>query len=98
MARKTLTTDQAVPVADNQNFLSAGQRCPALLQDVHLIEKMAHFDCGRIPERVVHAKDAGAHGYFQVSTSMPEYTKAKFLQDPKKKTPVLQQTVVLGAP
>ncbi len=94
MARKTLTTDRGVPVADNQNSLSAGQRGPVLLQDVHLIGKLAHFDRERIPERVVHAKGAGAHGYFQVYKSMAEYTKAKFLQDPKKKIPVLQQTAV----
>ena len=95
MAKKTLTTGQGVPVADNQNSLTAGQRGPVLLQDVTLIEKLAHFNRERIPECVVHAKGAGAHGYFQVFTSMVEYTKAKFLQDPKKNTPVLQQTAVL---
>jgi catalase len=66
MAKKTLTTEQGIPVADNQNSLTTGQRGPVLLQDVHLIEKLAHFDRERIPERVVHAKGAGAHGYFQV--------------------------------
>jgi catalase len=86
---KFLTTDQAVPVTDNQNSLTAGQRGPVLLQDVQFIEKMAHFDRERIPERVVHAKGAGAYGHFQVYKSMAAYTKAKFLQDPKKKTPVL---------
>lgn len=98
MAKKTLTTNQGVPVADNQSSLTAGQRGPVLLQNVHLIEKLAHFDRERIPERVVHAKGAGALGYFQVLKSMAQYTKAKFLQDPKKKTPVLQQTAVLGFP
>jgi catalase len=69
-----------------------------LLQDVHLIEKLAHFDRERIPERVVHAKGAGAHGYFQVHKSMAKYTCAKFLQDPKKKTPVLVRfSTVVGA-
>lgn len=98
MAKKTLTTDQGVPVADNQNSLTAGQRGPVLLQDVHLIEKLAHFDRERIPERVVHAKGAGAHGYFQVYKSMAEYTRAKFLQDPKKKTPVFVRfSTVVGA-
>jgi catalase len=98
MAKKTLTTNQGVPVADNQNSLTAGQRGPDLLQDVHLIEKMAHFDRERIPERVVHAKGAGAHGYFQVYKSMAPYTKAKFLQDPKKKTPVFVRfSTVVGA-
>jgi len=98
MAKKTLTTNQGIPVADNQNYLTAGQRGPVHLQDVRLIEKLAYFDRERIPERVVHAKGAGAHGYFQVYKSMAPYTKAKFLQDPEKKTPVLQQTAVSGSP
>ena len=85
---KYLTTNQGVPVSDNQNSLTVGERGPVLLQDVHLIEKLANFDRERIPERVVHAKGAGAHGYFQVYKNMSEYTCAKFLQDPDKKTPV----------
>ena len=88
MKRRHLTTNQGVPVTDNQNSLTVGERGPVLLQDVQFIEKMAHFDRERIPERVVHAKGAGAHGYFQVHQSMKPYTKAKFLQDPEKKTPV----------
>jgi catalase len=84
--KRHLTTNQGVPVTDNQNSLTIGQRGPVLLQDVQFIEKMAHFDRERIPERVVHAKGAGAHGYFQVYKSMKSYTKAKFLQDPAKKT------------
>ena len=83
-----LTTSQGVPISDNQNSLTVGERGPVLLQDVQFIEKMAHFDRERIPERVVHAKGAGAHGYFQVYKSMEPYTKAEFLQDPDKKTPV----------
>jgi len=85
---KYLTTNQGVPISDNQNSMTAGQRGPVLLQDVQFIEKMAHFDRERIPERVVHAKGAGAHGYFQVYENMMPYTKAKFLQVPEKKTPV----------
>jgi len=85
---KYLTTNQGVLISDNQNSMTAGQRGPVLLQDVQFIEKMAHFDRERIPERVVHAKGAGAHGYFQVYKNMTPYTKAKFLQDPEKKTPV----------
>ena len=85
---KVLTTNQGVPVSDNQNSETAGERGPVLLQDIRFIEKIAHFDRERIPERVVHAKGAGAHGYFQVYKSMEAYTKAKFLQDPEKKTPV----------
>jgi len=93
-----LTTNQGVPVSDNQNSLAVGERGPVLLQDVHLVEKLAHFDRERIPERVVHAKGAGAHGYFQVYKSMARYTCAKFLQDPKKKTPVLvRSSTVVGA-
>jgi len=88
MRKKYLTTNQGVPVSNNQNLLTVGRRGPALLQDVQFIEKMASFDRERIPERVVHAKGAGAHGYFQVGKSMARYTKARFLQDPKKKTPV----------
>jgi len=88
MKGKYLTTNQGVPISDNQNSMTAGQRGPVLLQDVQFIEKMAHFDRERIPERVVHAKGAGAHGYFQVYKSMIPYTKAKFLQDPEKKTSV----------
>ncbi|MCX6659879.1 MAG: catalase, partial [Candidatus Bathyarchaeota archaeon] len=86
--KKQLTTNQGVPITDNQNSLTVGERGPVLLQDVQFIEKMAHFDRERIPERVVHAKGAGTHGYFQVYKSMAPYTKANFLQDPKKKTPV----------
>ncbi|HVP16312.1 MAG TPA: catalase [candidate division Zixibacteria bacterium] len=98
MKDKHLTTDQGVPVSDNQNSLTAGERGPVLLQDVHLIEKLAHFDRERIPERVVHAKGAGAHGYFQVYKSMAKYTCAKFLQDPKVKTPVFVRfSTVVGA-
>jgi catalase len=93
-----LTTNQGVPVSDNQNSLAVGERGPVLLQDVHLVEKLAHFDRERIPERVVHAKGAGAHGYFQVYRSMAKYTCAKFLQDSKKKTPVFVRfSTVVGA-
>lgn len=83
-----LTTNLGVKVADNQNTLRAGHRGPGLLEDVHFLEKMAHFDHERIPERVVHARGSGAHGYFQVYRSLAEYTKADFLQDPEEKTPV----------
>ncbi|MDD5774713.1 MAG: catalase [Candidatus Omnitrophica bacterium] len=88
MKKKILTTNQGAPIADNQSSLTVGSRGPTLLQDVQFIEKMASFDRERIPERVVHAKGAGAHGYFQASKSMAKYTRAKFLQNPGKKTPV----------
>ncbi len=98
MKEKHLTTNQGVPVTNNQNSLTVGERGPVLMQDVNLIEKLAHFDRERIPERVVHARGAGAHGYFQVYKSMAKYTCAKFLQDPKKKTPVFVRfSTVVGS-
>ena len=83
-----LTTNQGVRVNDDQNTLKDGERGASLLEDFIFREKITHFDHERIPERVVHARGAGAHGYFQVYESMAELTKAKFLQDPKAKTPV----------
>lgn len=71
---RALTTAAGIPYADNQNSLSAGQRGPLLLQDFHLLEKMAHFNRERIPERVVHAKGAGAHGIFTVTKDITRYT------------------------
>lgn len=83
-----LTTNQGVKINDNQNQLKAGDRGPSLMEDFIFREKMTHFDHERIPERVVHPRGSGAHGFFQVYESMKEYTKADFLQDPSKKTPV----------
>ncbi len=83
-----LTTDQGVKINDNQNSLKAGDRGATLLEDFILREKITHFDHERIPERIVHARGAAAHGYFQVYESMAKYTKAGFLQDPSKTTPV----------
>jgi catalase len=83
-----LTTNQGLKIADDQNTARAGERGPSLLEDFHLREKITHFDHERIPERVVHARGAAAHGYFQVYESMARYTKASFLQDPARKTPV----------
>ncbi|MCC8195180.1 MAG: catalase HPII, partial [Deltaproteobacteria bacterium] len=83
-----MTTDNGVKIAHNQNTLKAGTRGPGLVEDFHFTEKLAHFDRERIPERVVHARGSGAHGYFQVYKSLAKYTKAAFLQDPKEKTPV----------
>ena len=95
---KHLTTNQGVPVSNNQSSLTVGERGPVLMQDVHLVEKLAHFDRERIPERVVHAKGAGAHGYFQVYENMAKYTCAKFLQDPMKETPVFVRfSTVVGS-
>ena len=91
MKVKKLTTHQHILVSNNLDSLTVGERGPVLLQDVHFIEKMAHFDRERIPEIAVHAKGAGAHGCFQVYKNMALYTKAKFLQDPKN----VQKGVVL---
>jgi len=83
-----LTTNQGVRISHTDDSLKAGERGPTLMEDFHFREKLTHFDHERIPERVVHARGSGAHGYFQVYESMAEYTKAKFLQDPGVKTPV----------
>lgn len=93
-----LTTNQGVPVGDNQNSRTAGRRGPTLLEDYHLLEKLAHFDRERIPERVVHARGAGAHGVFRVERSMKPYTKAHFLQEVGQETPLFVRfsTVIHG--
>ncbi len=83
-----LTTNQGLPVADDQNSLKAGPRGAVLLEDFHLREKITHFDHERIPERVVHARGYGAHGFFQAYEGNEELTKADFLCDSKVKTPV----------
>ncbi len=85
---KVLTTNQGLPIADNQNTLTVGPRGPQLLEDFILREKITHFDHERIPERVVHARGYAAHGYFQAYQSHASLTKAAFLNDPEKKTPV----------
>src|SRR5688500_3661451 len=87
-AGEFLTTNHGVRINDNQNSLKAGERGPSLLEDFILREKITHFDHERIPERVVHARGSAAHGYFQVYEPMTQYTKAAFLQDPSRKTPV----------
>lgn len=86
--KKNLTTSWGAPVGDNQNSMTAGSRGPTLIQDVHLLEKLAHFNRERVPERVVHAKGAGAHGYFEVTNDVSELTKAAFLSEVGKKTPM----------
>ena len=92
------TTNQGVGVVNTDDSLHAGSRGPTLLEDFHLREKMAHFDRERIPERVVHARGSGAHGYFQPYASQAELTKAKFLQDPAVKTPVFVRfSTVVGS-
>src|ERR1700737_2573613 len=82
------TNATGAPVADNTNIMTAGRRGPALLQDVWLIEKMAHFDREVIPERRMHAKGAGAHGTFTVTHDISRYTKAKIFSEVGKQTPM----------
>jgi len=91
-----LTTNQGVPIADNQNTLRAGERGPSLLEDFIMREKITHFDHERIPERVVHARGAGAHGYFQIYESMEKFTRARFLRDPSLRTPVFVRFSTVG--
>jgi catalase len=83
-----LTTDQGIRVDDTDNSLKIGERGPTLLEDFHFREKIMRFDHERIPERVVHARGSGAHGYFQVYEPLTDLTRAGFLQDPSAKTPV----------
>ncbi|MFC4158363.1 catalase HPII [Chitinimonas lacunae] len=85
---QALTTNQGTPISDNQNSLRAGIRGPSLLEDFILREKITHFDHERIPERVVHARGEGAHGFFQVYRCMSDLTSADFLQNPEDRTPV----------
>jgi len=83
-----LTTNQGLKINDNQNSLKAGERGATLLEDFILREKITHFDHERIPERIVHARGSGAHGFFELYESQAAYTKAGFLNDTTIKTPV----------
>lgn len=84
----TLTTQQGVPIPDNHNSLKAGLCGPTLMEDFILRDKLTHFDHERIPERVVHARGAAAHGFFKLYKPLSQYTRAFFLQDPAIETPV----------
>ncbi|KQU95185.1 catalase [Devosia sp. Root413D1] len=83
-----LTTQQGMPVADDQNTLKQGARGPTLIEDAHFREKIFHFDHERIPERVVHARGYGAHGFFETYKPLPELTRADLFQRAGEKTPV----------
>jgi len=83
-----LTTDQGIPIPHTDDSLKGGTRGPTLLEDFHLREKITRFDHERIPERVVHARGSGAHGFFQVYESLERYTSADFLCNPSARTPV----------
>jgi len=86
-----LTTNQGLPLSDNQNSLKGGARGPTLLEDFILREKITHFDHERIPERIVHARGSAAHGHFQPYQSMKKVTKAHFLSGPNVQTPVFSR-------
>ncbi|GAA0432000.1 catalase KatX [Lentibacillus halophilus] len=101
--KQTLTTRQGQPVKYNQNLRTIGSRGPATLENYHFLEKMSHFDRERVPERVVHARGAGAHGYFESygkvgDEPISKYTRAKVFQDAGKHTPVFVRfsTVIHG--
>jgi len=85
--KPVLTTAQGGPVSDDQNTLRVGARGPTLIDDFHFREKIFHFDHERIPERVVHARGYGAHGYFETYESLAAYTRADLFQRPGEKTP-----------
>ncbi len=94
--KKRLTTNQGSPVYNDQASITAGNSGYTMIQDTHLVEKLAHFDRERIPERVVHAKGAGAHGYFEVTHDITKYTCADFLSEVGKKTDVFVRFSTVG--
>jgi catalase len=98
-AHSALTTNQGVGVSDNQNSLKANPGGPTLLEDFILREKITHFDHERIPERIVHARATGVHGFFELTASLKQYTTAKILTEVGEKTPVFTRisTVAGGA-
>ena len=91
-----LTTQQGIPVADDQNSLKQGARGPTLLEDFILREKIFHFDHERIPERVVHARGYGAHGYFELTDSLSDITSADVLQRVGERTPAFVRFSTVG--
>ncbi len=94
--KKNLTTASGTPVDDDQNTMTAGARGPALMQEIHVMEKLAHFNRERIPERVVHAKGAGAHGYFECAAEMTNSTRAQVRSEVGKKTEVFARFSTVG--
>ena len=95
---QALTTNQGVKIADNQNSLKAGVRGSTLLEDFILREKITHFDHERIPERIVHARGVGAHGYFQAYAGNEKFTKAGFLTNPDIQTPIFVRISTVQGP
>ncbi len=94
--KKIMTTTAGNPIADNQNSITAGAKGPVLLQDYQLIEKLAHQNRERIPERVVHAKGSGAFGVLEITEDISKYTKAKVLQKGEKTKMLLRFSTVAG--
>ncbi len=96
-SKRVLTTNQGVPIGDNQNSLKAGLRGPTALEDFILREKITHFDHERIPERIVHARGSAAHGYFECYKPLERYTRASLFAEAGKQTPVFVRfSTVLG--
>jgi catalase len=95
---EALRTNQGVKISDNQNTLKVGSRGPSLLEDFIMREKITHFDHERIPERIVHARGTAAHGYFQTYENHSALSKAEFLRDPGKKTPVFVRFSTVQGP
>ncbi|KAA5540844.1 catalase [Adhaeribacter rhizoryzae] len=98
---RILTTRQGHPVVDNQNIRTVGNRGPATMENYHFIEKISHFDRERVPERVVHARGAGAHGVFEAygtvgDEPVAKYTRAKLFQEKGKQTPVFVRFSTVG--
>jgi catalase len=86
--RPTTTTDSGIPVSSDEHSLTAGPNGPTALHDAHLVQKMQHFNRERVPERVVHAKGSGAHGFFEVTEDVTQWTNANFLSEVGKRTPL----------
>src|SRR5690606_40504182 len=89
---KYMTTNQGVKINDDNNSLKSGDRGPSLLEDFILREKLTHFDHERIPERIVHARGSGAHGFFEVTNPIPQFTKADILQKAGQRTPIIERS------
>ena len=94
--KRRMTTSQGKPVENDLSSMTAGPKGPTLVQDVHLVDKLTHFDRERIPERVVHAKGAGAYGYFEVTHDVTKYTRAAFLSKVGKKTELFARFSTVG--
>lgn len=96
MKKKLLTTSSGMPISDDENSQTLGANGPIAIQDHHLVEKLAHFNRERIPERVVHARGSGAYGTFKLSKSLKEYTVANFLQKQGDETELFLRFSTVG--